>query len=121
MAHNPDGSVQDRMPKAIQEAVFNGLFAYHPEYTRVDAPALAFYAFQEARERPHYIPPDVWSKWEGYVADVVKPFIRQEIERFTTETHRSHIVEMPDTNHYCFLQREDEVAGQMQAFLMAED
>jgi pimeloyl-ACP methyl ester carboxylesterase len=118
ITRNPDGSVQDRMPKAIQEAISNGLFAYRPEYPKIETPALAFFAFPEPRERPGFVPLGVWSNWQEFQANQYVPFVRQEIDKFANEMHHATIVEMPETHHYCFLHKEDEVAKRMHAFLL---
>ncbi len=118
---NADGSVQERMPKTVRDAIFNGLFAYCPEYSAIEAPALAFFTFPEGRERPEYVPQDVWSKWDKYQSDEYVPFIRREIEKFANEMRYATVVEMPDTQHYCFLHREDEIVRRMGSLLTHEN
>ena len=41
-------------------------------------------------------------------------------EHFRKEMVRGRVVEMRNTSHYCFIQREEEVVREMRAFLLGE-
>jgi hypothetical protein len=41
----------------------------------------------------------------------------QQIAQFKQQVKNCRVVELPDTDHFCFIQRQGEVVRQMQTFL----
>lgn len=87
----------------IYKAVTKAMIAFQPDYTKVEAPALAIYA--TPAHRPS-IPAQadeatrrLWDEW--WVKNFV-PFQRASIEQFRREAIRGQVVEMNDATHYVF-------------------
>jgi pimeloyl-ACP methyl ester carboxylesterase len=98
--------------------------AFHGEYSRVQAPALAFYATSTNAHYPStWLPKDAdeslraradqWWNEKGYM------FSRASAERFRKEMPRGRVVELNDADHYIFRGKtEEEVVRQTRNFLL---
>ncbi len=94
--------------------------AYHPDYTKVEAPALAFYAISE---RHAAITPqtdeETRRKMNDWWKAVSLPYQRRSIEQFRKEMRRGQVVEMKDATHYVFMGKTaDEVVRRTREFLL---
>jgi non-heme chloroperoxidase len=102
------------------KAIIAAMSEFRPDYTKVKAPALAFYAMPE-----HYpnAPPqadeatrrklDEWWTAKGV------PFFRKSIEQFRREAARGQVVEMKEATHYIFTGKTaDEVVRRTREFLL---
>lgn len=98
--------------------------SFHADYTRVEAPALAFYATSTNTHYPStWLPQDAdeslraradqWWKEKG------NKFSRSSAERFRKEIPHGRLVELNDADHYIFRGKtEDEVFLQTRNFLL---
>jgi pimeloyl-ACP methyl ester carboxylesterase len=108
-----DGRLEDVTPESVYKALIK--FAQpNPAYSQVKAPALSFYADDSW--------PDLIPKKNREKATIVLKSLKQwetvERERFHQGMPQARIVLMPDTSHYCFIQREGQVVREMRAFLL---
>jgi non-heme chloroperoxidase len=109
---------------AILLATHKAIFAFRPDYTKVQAPALAFYAITSNQHYPtHWLPDgadanvrakaEAWWQKEGHL------LLRQSVEQFRREIPHGEIIELNDAQHYLFLgATADEVAAKTRAFLL---
>ena len=118
IAVRPDGTAADLMPPAIASALMQGSSDYHKEYAAVQAPALSFYAMSDHPATPDYLTDTERRQFQEFVEQVWKPSKLRSIEQFRSNMIRGRIVELPNTHHYCFLDREDEVVREMRKFLL---
>jgi pimeloyl-ACP methyl ester carboxylesterase len=116
--------VKDMPPREVWEnykAIVKALYTFHPDYTKVKAPILAFYVTSE--RYPFQLPPqadeatrrkaDEWWLKNGV------PYTRASIEQFRREAPRGQLIEMKDANHYIFLgQTAPQVVRQTREFLL---
>jgi hypothetical protein len=107
-----------KMPRskewAILVAMQTSVFAFRPDYTKVEAPALAFYAVTANQHYPsHWLPEgadaDVCAKAEAWWKEKGHALMREPVE----------IVELHDAIHYVFTgDTADEVAAKIRKFLL---
>jgi pimeloyl-ACP methyl ester carboxylesterase len=115
----PEG-IRPAMPGSVGQAIAKSTEESHPDYTKVKAPALSFYAISsmssffwltaEVDER-------IRQRARDFLAEYIIPGQRKEIDRFKREMVRGRVVEMPNTSHFCFIDKRDEVVREMRAFL----
>ncbi len=55
-----------------------------------------------------------------YLNEQYVPYLNRQIGRFKTEVAGSRVIELPDANHFLFIQRQDEVVREMRKFLLNE-
>ncbi|MFY9620373.1 MAG: alpha/beta hydrolase [Pyrinomonadaceae bacterium] len=104
---------------AVNKAMFRAIVAFRPDYTKVKAPALAFYA---TSERYPDLPPKTDEatrrKLNEWWVKTFLPFIRASIEQFRREARRGQVVEMKDATHFIFRgTTADQVVRQTREFL----
>jgi len=109
-------SGQGSTPDVVEDTLVKGFMEFHPEYVKLTAPVLAFYADHQL-EKLVAQADDASRKKAAEIAKSGRDWQRNQIERFKQEVKNSQIVELPDTDHFCFIQRQDEVVRQMQSFL----
>lgn len=115
----PGGAVRLRTPPKVESAVRSGAGAAPPSYGQVRAPALAFYALRDSPPAMAAAQtPEVRERLQEWWDKVYKPWQRQSIEQFRAGARRGEIVEMPDSVHMLYRQREDEVVRRMREFLL---
>jgi pimeloyl-ACP methyl ester carboxylesterase len=101
----------------VPRAIMAGVLA--PDYKRIDAPALAFYALPQSAKHlsPAYsfLSPDVqrrvdtfWPRWATQV--------QRERERFQREVRRGTAVTLNGASHYIFLANSEQAATRMREF-----
>ncbi|MEP7326089.1 MAG: alpha/beta hydrolase [Gemmatimonadota bacterium] len=115
----PDGRyLRDITPTRVDAAILAGLA--HPRYSRIRAPALAFYAVPDSA--PQLFP------WWGTMDSAQRTLGRQffaafatwageERARFRREMANGRVVELRGAQHYLFMSNETEVVREMNAFL----
>jgi pimeloyl-ACP methyl ester carboxylesterase len=126
LQNSPDAAkviVKDMPPPKVWEiskAMFRAIIQFRPDYEKVKAPALAFYA--TAEHYPDTPPPAdeaMRRKRDEWWAKSVVPYIRMNIEQFRREARRGQVVEMKDATHNIFRGRTaDQVVRQTREFLL---
>ncbi len=96
-----------------------GSEASHPDYSRVRAPALAYFVLpdQDSALRGSE-GPEMRRRLREYVASHVWPYVNRNADRFRREVVRGCAVMMRDTNHYFFLDQPARFAGEIRGFLL---
>ena len=116
----PEG-IKFVMPSYVGEALMKGTQESHPDYTKVKAPALSFYAISSMSSF-FWLTPEVDARIRKKASDFLDEYVipnqRKQIERFKREMVKGKVIEMPNTSHYCFIHKQDEVVREMQAFLL---
>jgi pimeloyl-ACP methyl ester carboxylesterase len=109
---------------AILVATHKAIFGFRPDYTNVEAAALAFYAATSSNHYPRHSLPsnadaearakaDEW--WQG----VGRPIAQKSVEQFRAQIPHGEIVELKDAQHYLFLgETAQEVARKIREFLL---
>ena len=100
-----------------------GTLAYVPDYEKVAAPALSFavVGWSPAMDRRvRSLPAAERQQAEAFRDELLLPAQRGEIERFRKGARNGRVVELPDTDHHCFVQRRDRIAREMRAFLLGD-
>lgn len=120
----------DKMPPpdewAILVATHKAVFAFRQDYTKIQAPALAFYAVTANEHYPKLWLPDgadetVRAKAEGWWQAKGHKLMRASVEQFRREIPHGEIVELNDAKHYVFLgDTADKVATKTRAFLLGD-
>jgi non-heme chloroperoxidase len=118
----------EKMPSAkewsILVAAHKAAFAFRPDYTKVQAPALAFYAVTANQHYPtDWLPngadASVRAKAEAWWKEKGHPLMRESVEQFRREIPHGEIMELNDAKHYVFTgDTADEVAAKTRAFLL---
>ena len=119
----PEG-IKFVMPSYVGEALMKGTQESHPDYTKVKAPALSFYAISSMSSF-FWLTPEVDARLRKKASDFLDEYVipnqRKQIERFKREMIKGKVIEMPNTSHYCFIHKQDEVVREMQAFLLTRE
>jgi pimeloyl-ACP methyl ester carboxylesterase len=108
----------------ILVATQRAVFAFRQDYTKVQAPALAFYAATANQHYPsHWLPDDadasVRAKAEAWWKAKGHALMREPIEQFRREIPHGEIVELDDAKHYLFTgDTADHVAARTREFLL---
>jgi pimeloyl-ACP methyl ester carboxylesterase len=118
----------DKMPPADKWAVLvathKAVFAFRPDYTKVQAPALAFYAVTASEHYPSSWLPEgadasVRAKAEAWWQEKGHTLMRYSVDQFRREIPHGEIVELNDAKHYLFLgATADPVAAKTREFLL---
>jgi pimeloyl-ACP methyl ester carboxylesterase len=118
----------DKMPPpdewAILVATHKAVFAFRPDYTKIQAPALAFYAVTANEHYPsHWLPEgadaSLRAKAEAWWQEKGHALMRYSVEQFRREIPHGEIVELTDAKHYVFLgDTADQVAARTRDFLL---
>lgn len=105
----------------VSLSLLRGAVHFHPDYKMVEAPVLAFFAFDD----------HAFERWESRMpganeaarqqARLFQQLWREEqlrqIDRFQKEMKKGRVIKMPDTIHLCFIQRQSEIVRLMDEFL----
>jgi pimeloyl-ACP methyl ester carboxylesterase len=109
-------------PKAweISKAMFQAIIKFRPDYEKVKADALAFYATPERYpDTPSPVDEATRRKRDEWWVKNAVPYIRASIEQFRREARRGKIVEMKDATHDVFRGKTAaEVVRQTREFLL---
>jgi non-heme chloroperoxidase len=103
-------------PGSVEEMLEKEVLQTHGDYSRLTMPVLAIFADHQL------------DKLVGHVSDADRPqaeqtrslarsWQRAQIESCKRQVKRGQVVEMADSDHFCFIQRQDEVVRLMQSFL----
>jgi pimeloyl-ACP methyl ester carboxylesterase len=103
-------------PDTVDQALVAVAMTSPRDYSKLSCPVLAFFAdhqlikFAAATEEP--------SRDKAMqTAKAGMQWWRDQIAQFKREVKNAKVVELPDTDHFCFIQRQGEVVRQMRSFL----
>jgi pimeloyl-ACP methyl ester carboxylesterase len=115
----PDGRyLSDITPPAVDAAILGGL--RHPEYSRITAPALAFYAVFDSAGQLFPATANLNAVNRARAQrfyDAFKPWTEEERARFRREMVNGRVVELHGAHHYVFISNEADVVREMTGFL----
>jgi pimeloyl-ACP methyl ester carboxylesterase len=101
----------EKMPPSDQWAILvathRAVFAFRPDYTKVRAPALAFYSVTANTHYPsHWLPENadasIRAKAEAWWQTKGHALMRVSVEQFRREIPCGEIIELEDAQHYVF-------------------
>lgn len=116
-----DGTMRiDSMPPNVSNALFQEMAAYHPDYSAIRRPILAFYAIMPTH--PGILPgtsPEMREKAQAFWDQSWKPYQRREIDALKTSGATVRVVEMQGVPHLCFIRPQDQavVVATIKGFL----
>jgi pimeloyl-ACP methyl ester carboxylesterase len=104
----------------IQAQLMEGSFRFHPDYSGIRAPSLAFYAVQRQHPAFRRAPTaEALKQMNAWWTAKGLPHIRENIEQFRHEARRGQVVELPYADHFVFLRgSQDEVVRRTREFLL---
>jgi non-heme chloroperoxidase len=103
-------------PDSVEQALVKVASESHRDYTRLNMPVLAFFA-DHRLDRFLAQADDASRKKVEEIARSAKDWQRKQIDQFKQDVKNSRVVELSDTDHFCFIQRQHEVVRQMRLFL----
>ena len=105
-------------PGSPYSQVLDWMTSYSPDFSRLEAPALAFYAMQDNPPLPGNATEDFRRRMEDYWQTKWIPMVQQVVERFRNETPNGRVVILENGNHQMFRNREDreEIVRAMEEF-----
>jgi pimeloyl-ACP methyl ester carboxylesterase len=116
-----DGTMRiDSMPPNVSKALFQEMAGYHPDYSAIRRPILAFYAVMPTHPeiRPD-MSAEIRKKAQTFWNDSWIPYQRREIEKLKSSGATVRIVEMQGVPHLCFIRPQDQalVVATIKGFL----
>ena len=118
---SPSGLVF-RTPKAVDAAVAAAMFADHPNYSQIQAPALAVYSDYSTADQ---VPPAASAAQrlagDAFSRTVFEPWQELEKARFHLQMTCGRTIELHRTGHYLFLERPRETAEWINSYLGSEN
>ncbi len=113
----PDGTIKPSVAPKIGQAGFKGTTESRPDYTKIKAPALAFYPINGLQP---WIPSneEARRKAQEFLDGVSLPYQRKNIDKFKREMRKGRVIELRNSHHYLFITNQDEVVREMRNFLL---
>ncbi|PYS67510.1 MAG: hypothetical protein DMF73_19190 [Acidobacteria bacterium] len=105
-------------------AMHRAIFAFRQDYTKVQAPALAFYAVTANEHYPsHWLPKNadesVRTKAEAWWQEKGHALMREPVGKFRREIPHGEVVELDDAKHYVFIgETAADVSAKTREFLL---
>jgi hypothetical protein len=112
-----DGTIKATLSREVGQALFKNATTYRPDYTKIKARALSFYAISGL---PLWVPhnEEARRKAQEFLDNVNSPYQRKNIEKFRKEMRNGRVVELKNSHHYLFIKNQDEVVREMRRFLL---
>jgi non-heme chloroperoxidase len=115
-----EGKVMDKMSEAEFKAINNTVDSYAPEYSKIRAPMLSFFALQDGSA---FLSSECMTEEQKalvmfFFKTVRQPYTRQYIEQFQHTVSHAKVVVIPNGHHYCFIKHEELVYEEMSKFLV---
>jgi len=116
-AKSPGGySGHSSTPDSVEEPMEQEELQTHSDYTELTMPVLAIFADHQLDKLVGQVAGAGRAQAEQ-TRSLAKSWQRAQIESFKKQAKRGQVVELADTDHFCFIQRQEEVVRLMQAFL----
>lgn len=120
MVFSADGKIlKEAKPGRATRLLMQGTIESRPDYTKIRSPALniAVVGFS-SRVSDFFktLPDSTRAKAEDSLSRVAQ-FQQQQIDRFRKEIPNGRVIVFTNTDHHCFIEREDEVLREMREFL----
>ena len=113
-----DGSVEVRTSPKIYTHYQTEMSRFHADYRRVKVPVLAIYAMSEKHPAiPTFMGAEMREQAHRFWKDVRMPFAREQIRMFQEALPDATVIELEETDHFCFISREADVIAHIRSFL----
>jgi len=115
-----DGKIIDRMSDAASEALNTTMRSYVLEDSKIEAPALAFFALSKGANTisDEWMTDQQRAEILNHVETRENAWTRESIELFRRNVPHASIVEIPQGHHYCFIEQQELVYEEMRKFLL---
>jgi len=100
--------------------LIKGSIDSHPDYTKIRSPALSIAVVGSSSKVSDFVktlPDSTRARAEDSLRRLTQ-FQEQQIERFRKEVPNGKVIVFTNTDHHCFIQRENDVVHEIQAFLV---
>jgi non-heme chloroperoxidase len=106
-------------PDTVEQTLVQLAVTSHADCTKLNVPILAFFADHQL-DRLRAIPDvNASDRTRAHtIAQAGHAWWRHQIDHFKQEAKFGRAVELADTDHFCFIQRPDDVVREMRAFLL---
>jgi len=111
----PDAAKRGRAVNLVAE----GSLKSHADYAKIRVPALNFAVIEFSSKLLDFVKtlPDPDRKMVEAFLNSCLLYMQQETEHFRREIPDGRVIVFTNTDHHCFIQREDEVVREMRRFL----
>ena len=117
-----DGSVEVRTSSEVYAHYNTEMNRFYADYRRVRAPALAIYATSEKHPViPTFISAEMREQAHRFWKNVRMPAAREQMRIFREALPDATIIELKETDHFCFISREADVLAHIRSFLESID
>lgn len=116
-----DGKIVDRMSDTITNAINQTLRSYELEDSKIKVPTLSFFALSKGLNSisEEWMTEEQKERIREHVETREDLWTQESIEQFRHNVPHARIIEIPRGHHYCFIQQEPLVYGEMRTFLLA--
>jgi len=112
------GKIAEKMSDELHSTIIHSLRDYVPEESTIQVPVLSFYAIWDKLLFPEYLTEEQKALSAEFQHQVRLPVQRECIQQFRRNVPHAKVVEIPQGNHYCFIQQEELVYEEMRKFLL---
>lgn len=113
-----DGSVELRTSPTVYAHYNTEMNRFYADYRRVAAPVLAIYATSEKHPViPTFIGAEMREQAHRFWKNVRMPAAREQMRLFREALPDATIIELKETDHFCFISREADVIAHIRSFL----
>jgi hypothetical protein len=121
MKTTADGHLVDKMSDAESAALRTCIRGYTPEFASLKMRVLSIFCIHDGHDflSHEWMTPAQQSQVVEYFENTTKPYTRKRIAEFRSMLPHGRVVEIPNGNHYCFIQQEQLVVDEMRMFLEA--
>jgi pimeloyl-ACP methyl ester carboxylesterase len=114
------GRVRNRFTPEIVKKFSDEMKDFKPDFSKIRCPAISFFAMANIHPRlPKDASKELAEAANAYYRNTVNGWKRENAERFRNAVRHSTVVEIQNSGHYLFLDREEEVAEQTKHFLLS--
>lgn len=117
LQRDADGMYREKDTQSIGKQMVETMAAFDPTGANIQVPVLSFVAISEF-PAPDYFTEEQKQALHEFECNVWQPFQKMESARFKQNIPQAKVVELPDSNHYCFMWQEDLVYEEMRKFLV---
>ena len=117
LERSADGIYREKDTRAIGKQMIETMAAFDPTGANIQIPVLSFVAISEF-PAPDYFTEEQKQALHEFECNTWLPFQKMESARLKQNIPQTKVVELPDSNHYCFIWQEDLVCEEMRKFLL---
>ncbi len=110
------GRLPQPQPGSPYSQVMSWQQVHTPDFSKLKAPALAFYTTQAPIPVPRDAPDEVRRKIDEFARTKWMPLVDRMANKFRTETNTGRAIVFEGASHYLFRDREDDVVREMRSF-----